>query len=54
MAVTYFEGLWFTLGIFMISKLFWMTYYEWRYSAGEEYLQYGKKYVKDKYVRKML
>jgi hypothetical protein len=48
-----FRGLMITLGIFMISKLFWMCIYEWKYSAGEEYLQYGKKYIKDKYMRKM-
>lgn len=41
------EGLFFTLGIFVISKLFWMVYYEWRYSKGEEYLERGKKSIKD-------
>ena len=54
--VSYFEALWITLGVFVISKLFWMNVYELRYynGAGDDYLQYGKKYVKDKYMQKML
>lgn len=49
--VSYFEGLWITLGTIMVGKLFWMVYYEWRYSAGEEYLRYGKKFIKNKYMQ---
>lgn len=43
----YLQGLFFTLGIIMVSKLFWMVYYEWRYKKGEEYLKYGKKFIKN-------
>lgn len=46
----YLQGLFFTLGIIMLSKLFWMVYYEWRYSKGEEYLRCGKKCLKDKHL----
>lgn len=52
--VSYFEGFGITVGTIFVGRLFWMCYYEWKYSAGEEYLRYGKKYIKDKYMRKML
>lgn len=48
-----FTGIAITLGVLVLSKLFWMCIYEWKYSAGEEYLQYGKKYIKNKYMRKL-
>lgn len=37
------------LGLWMIAKLFWMCYYEYKYyrNAGEDYLNYGKEYVKE-------
>lgn len=46
-----FHGIGITLGTFMVSKLFWMCVYEYKYEAGEEYLQYGKEYIKNKYMR---
>lgn len=51
--VKVFHGTMIVLGFFVISRLFWMCIYEWRYSTGEEYLRYGKKVAYDKYMQKM-
>lgn len=41
------------LGLFMISKLFWMCIYQYYFggNAGEDYLKYGKNYVKNTYKK---
>lgn len=42
------------IGLIIVSKLFWMMYYEYRYynGAGEDYLKFGKNYVKNKFHKK--
>ena len=39
------------IGLWLLSKLFWMIVYQIRYggNAGEDYFNHGKEYVKRKY-----
>lgn len=42
------------LGLWVISKLFWMVVYEYRWrGAGEDYLRYGKEFTNSKYMQEM-
>lgn len=42
------------LGLWAISKLFWMVVYEYRWKgAGDDYLRYGKEFTKTKYLQKV-
>ena len=49
------HGFFILCGFWMIGKLIWMVIYEIKYydGAGEDYLNYGKEYVKKK-NRKMV
>lgn len=39
--------------LYVLSKLLWMCIYEWKYyrNAGEEYMLYGKEFVKSKFIK---
>lgn len=47
------QALGFTAGFFIIGKLFFMVVYEIRYGkgAGDDYLKFGKDYVKNNYKK---
>lgn len=42
-----FSSFWIMAGLFVLSKLFWAVYYEWKENeGGVNYLRYGKEFFK--------